>query len=368
MSHASKTWHLPGFSRLKYSGVFVLGALVFVLLGLPEFVEAQGSGGSFGGGDWGGGGGGGGGSYGGGSYGGGSYGGSSGGTYGGSVGGSAVGTGTSYSGGGASDESIIFFLVLFFLAAALIAWIIDSIETKAKSNAGGMRQWAQVDVTYVQIALDWRARAALQQKLDGMARFGKTKSTKGLASLLRRTAAQLLLMERSWLYSAIRDHSPAAPPLARAAFSRLATAARTRYQNEVVRSDRGELSAEAAKEYQPRSDEGDGVVVITVVLATPQELVLRGDPQDARRIRSVLQMFTSVKDLVALEVIWSPAVEEDRMSTAELEMIYPELKKIDEATIAGRIFCSYCAGPFAAELMKCPHCGAPVADTDVLKD
>ena len=33
---------------------------------------------------------------------------------------------------------------------------------------------------------------------------------------------------------------------------------------------------------------------------------------------------------------------------------------VDEATIAGRIFCSYCAGPFAAELMKCPHCGAPV--------
>ena len=47
------------------------------------------------------------------------------------------------------------------------------------------------------------------------------------------------------------------------------------------------------------------------------------------------------------------------MSTAELEAVYPHLQKIDERSIAGRVFCSYCRGPFAAELLTCPHCGAP---------
>ncbi len=64
--------------------------------------------------------------------------------------------------------------------------------------------------------------------------------------------------------------------------------------------------------------------------------------------------------MVALEVIWSPAAENDRMSSAELEVLYPELKKIDESTIAGRVFCGFCGGPFAAELLECTHCGAPL--------
>jgi len=35
------------------------------------------------------------------------------------------------------------------------------------------------------------------------------------------------------------------------------------------------------------------------------------------------------------------------------------LRLIDPESIAGRIFCSYCQGPFAMELLNCPHCGAP---------
>ena len=63
--------------------------------------------------------------------------------------------------------------------------------------------------------------------------------------------------------------------------------------------------------------------------------------------------------MVALEVVWSPAAENDRMSTAELEQFYPEMKLIDPNSIAGRVFCAYCNGPFPAELLNCPHCGAP---------
>lgn len=62
--------------------------------------------------------------------------------------------------------------------------------------------------------------------------------------------------------------------------------------------------------------------------------------------------------MVAVEVIWTPAEENDRLSSAELETLYPELRKIDEKSMTGRVFCASCAGPFAAELGACPHCGA----------
>ena len=47
------------------------------------------------------------------------------------------------------------------------------------------------------------------------------------------------------------------------------------------------------------------------------------------------------------------------MSSDELEARYPELTRL--TAIGGRVFCRYCAGPHAAELAKCPHCGAPTA-------
>ena len=66
-------------------------------------------------------------------------------------------------------------------------------------------------------------------------------------------------------------------------------------------------------------------------------------------------------DEAGIEVVWSPAAEDDRMSTAELEQHYPELEKLDEKAIAGRVFCAHCSGPFPMELLACPHCGAPVS-------
>jgi hypothetical protein len=82
---------------------------------------------------------------------------------------------------------------------------------------------------------------------------------------------------------------------------------------------------------------------------------------DAGQIRAALADRGALQgqQMVALEVIWSPAAENDRMSTAELESVYTELKLIDPNSIAGRIFCAYCSGPFPAELLNCPHCGAP---------
>jgi len=48
------------------------------------------------------------------------------------------------------------------------------------------------------------------------------------------------------------------------------------------------------------------------------------------------------------------------VSSIELEAKYPrpELIPITNALV-GKTFCTYCGGPFPAELVSCPHCGAP---------
>jgi hypothetical protein len=124
------------------------------------------------------------------------------------------------------------------------------------------------------------------------------------------------------------------------------------------------MQAQDAPAMRARSEEGEGTVVVTIVLATRRPM--QGmHLSDATQIRAALSDRGTVQgpQLVALEVIWSPAAENDRMSTAELEAVYPDLKLIDPNSIAGRIFCAYCNGPFAAELINCPHCGAPAENS-----
>lgn len=219
-------------------------------------------------------------------------------------------------------------------------------------------------VTALSIGLDWRARKQLQDQLKRLAETGDTRSPAGLAHLLSETVLALRRNEISWLYANYRDEGGLAPQNAQPTFARIAQDLRARFQSEVVRGASGQMQAQDAPAMRARGEEGEGTVVVSIVLATRRPM--QGfQLSDATQIRAALSDRGTVQgpQLVALEVIWSPAAENDRMSTAELESVYPELKLIDPNSIAGRIFCAYCNGPFAAELINCPHCGAPAENS-----
>ncbi len=334
-------------------------AAVWLLIGLglvavPVF--AQRTGGSFGGGSFGGGGGGGGGfhssggSFGGGSYGGGSYGGGY----------------HSYGGGGgglpcACSLPLLFIFVIVIITSRMRQSGLNS-PGGSYSPSHGARGWGQVDISAIQLGIDWRARRELQAQLERMAKSGQTSSQAGLASLLRETVLNIRRAEVSWLYAAVANYHPMSAASAEGIFRQLAVDARSRFREELVRNVDGSKSAQQASAMRARPEEGEGVVVVTLIVAARREILDVLETQDAGKIKALLDDMTAVANpqmLVAMEVIWSPAAENDRMSTAELETLYPHMKKIDEHSIAGRIFCDYCKGPYAAELLKCPHCGAP---------
>ena len=110
-----------------------------------------------------------------------------------------------------------------------------------------------------------------------------------------------------------------------------------------------------------RAEEGEGVVVVTFLVAAPMHLRDVGDASNLVALKHLVRQVVAIEaeNLSAIEVIWSPAEEDDRMSTAELEVLYPELRPLPRSSAVGRVFCAYCGGPFAGELEKCPHCGAP---------
>ncbi len=313
-------------------------------LALASTVSAQATGGSFGGGDFGGGGS---------DFGGGS---------------SDFGGGSSDFGGGGGGFSSAaahpvrtLFMIFIGLAIAGVRFYVRQ-QRRSGSLGHGARGWSQVDISALQLAIDWRARRELQSKLEQLAKSGQTSSRNGLATLLRETVVSLRRAELSWLYAAVANYHPMSAASAEGIFRQLGVDARSRFRRELVRNADGHRSEQDAGQMQARSEEGEGVVVVTLIVAARREIVDVLQADDASRIRGLLDNVIGVANpqlLVAMEVVWSPAAENDRMSTAELESLYPHLKKLDERSIAGRVFCEYCRGPFAAELLKCTHCGAP---------
>ncbi|MCC6876864.1 MAG: DUF1517 domain-containing protein [Sandaracinaceae bacterium] len=340
-------------------------------LSAPTVALAQSTGGSFGGGNWGSGGGGGGGSSGG-SWGGG--GGSSSGSWGGSGSGGSWGgsSGGTYRGGGGGGGIGLGGLccLAFFVGVVAVVVILSKRKGGGGPSAsvggagmGGYPLYSGHDAMHVSqlsLGIDWRARRDLQAQLKRLAETGDTRSPQGLANLLRETVLALRRAEMSWLYVGFKGMGPLAPMNAQSQFQQLATGLRAAFQHELVRGGGGQVQQQQGPDMQARSNEGQGLVVVHLLIAARRPLAQLANP-DANQIRMALdnRAALTADQLVALEVVWSPAAENDRMSSSELEQNYPDMRLIDPNSIAGRIFCTYCTGPFPMELLTCPHCGAP---------
>lgn len=375
-------------------GIFLGFLLALVLACVPA--QAQSTGGSFGGGNFGSGGGGSGsssGGGGGGSWGGGSTGG--GGSWGGgSRRGGYTGAGTSRDyrpsggtravrrgGGGRLGTVGIVGVVCVGVVFGLVVVVMIvrgarmKLPTGQHPGGGGgpspsgpaVGSYTGPNAMYVHrlsIGIDWRSRAQVQDTLKRLAETGDTSSPQGLANLLRESVLALRRSEMGWLYVARENLGSFAPQQAEQRFQQLATQMRASFRHEVVRAASGGVHSEDAPEMRAHPNEGQGTVVVHLIVVARRPLHMSPQP-DAGQIRAALDARAALTadQLVALEVVWSPAAENDRMSTAELEQNYPDMKLIDPTSIAGRIFCSYCQGPFAMELLKCPHCGAPAENS-----
>lgn len=216
----------------------------------------------------------------------------------------------------------------------------------------------KIGVSMVQVAIDARSRRFVQEALTKMVAASDTASKQGLARLLAAAARALTASKVAWIYCGSQRFDAMPPLEARATHTRVALDARARFQTELVRKTDGNTRTAQAPDLVAREHEGEGVVVVSLVVATYAKL--RAAPAArAADIEQLLADFAALSpaDLVALELIWSPAAENDRMSTDELEARYPELTRL--TAVGGRVFCGHCAGPHTAELTKCPHCGAP---------
>ncbi len=106
--------------------------------------------------------------------------------------------------------------------------------------------------------------------------------------------------------------------------------------------------------------EGQGLLVVSVLVGLTEGRDEREPIGTWAPLRRLVERLREIDSVPMLEVIWSPAKEDDRLSSAELEVLYPELERVGAARL-GRVVCESCKAVYAAELGACPSCGASAA-------
>lgn len=235
---------------------------------------------------------------------------------------------------------------LAFLALFALSWVFGRPRNAPATAAAG-----PFEVRRVSVAFDWTARRELQAALDRLASTLPLEGSEGRRAGARAVALELasrIAAARYATFQALRVAEHEAEPR----FSQLGVDLAARYQHE-----RGAVP----EGLKARSDEGEGLVVVSLIVATDAWMAPLPPRMDRHALHAALASLAAIASptVLGLEVIWSPAVEQDRMSSLELEALYPELQRLDADAALGRVACGYCSAPYPAELGRCPACGAP---------
>lgn len=178
----------------------------------------------------------------------------------------------------------------------------------------------------VTMAFDWNARPALQGVLKTLAET-PIETDRQRRDLVVELANELQTHSRSARYLHVKQLHGSPEEIERL-LQNEATALRARYSVETVGRSRKAVRVFA------RPIEGKGLLVVTVLLGYTHKLPLRHAWSSVDQSLRALRTGPPVQ---MLEVVWSPSEDNDRLSSAELEVLYPSSSRSTPASAAPRV-------------------------------
>jgi uncharacterized membrane protein len=261
-------------------------------------------------------------------------------------GGPSYGGGTSFfflpgfGGYGGYGGGVGLFGTIFVLAAVGIgaAMVIRAVRTHRKAAADG-GYWSDDDnddaavapgrayFYKLQLALGRSARS-IQDRLSEFAARGDTTTEAGLASLLQQSALEILRHKDSVRYAAAEARGPMTLTNAETAMNGVSLAERSRFQVERMRAADGRTARSDAPAEEGK--EALELVVVTLVAATRTKLERFRPVGNAEELAGLLSELGGIPPtgLLGLEVIGTPADENDSMTETDVMTTYPELRSV----------------------------------------
>jgi uncharacterized membrane protein len=254
----------------------------------------------------------------------------------------------------------MFFIIIVLIGIALSRRK-DSTMSYVPSN--GAFDSETFSLGALAIAFDASVRAQVQSELDRIAQSLQMQNTPDSLGNAARMMATTL---GNFAESAYMTHHALSEGLsmqtAQQQFQTAVDTERGRYIIETVRADAAGVRKVNAPSSTARVEEGGGFVVVTVLVCRRNRLTGFLPATNRQILRNDLQVLLAGPGaLQAMEVVWVPSDPNDVMSSAEMAVKFPTLRPIAPDARVGRRACAHCKSVYAAELGRCPNCGAPAS-------
>lgn len=224
-------------------------------------------------------------------------------------------------------------IIVLLLVIGFVVFVVVAIVRRRRMGGGGDSSAVDppVDVTLLQFGVQMQARS-IQDKLEKLAERTNADDEGSLAFAVRTLAMELTALSENVEYGSIQRLYQLPLPKAEDQFNLWASNERGKFNREVIRSGSQGVKRQQ-KEWQTdglRDEDGQLAVaeffVISVVLAS-RNTALPKDLRDHGQLAEVLDGLAGIRteQLVALEVVWSPAAMSDSMSREDMESRYPNL-------------------------------------------
>jgi uncharacterized membrane protein len=185
-----------------------------------------------------------------------------------------------------------------------------------------------VTVSKLQVALQSSA-LSLQSELSELTLEADTETTQGLRKLLEEAALVLLRNADNWTHVLGSSQTIDRREEAETVFNRLSIEERSKFSAETLTNVDGKIRQREVVE----SDRNQGTtayIVVTLLIGTADDRPLFGQIDSAQAMQEALKNVAAMRSdyLMVFELLWSPQVETDTLTEAELATEYADLVPI----------------------------------------
>jgi uncharacterized membrane protein len=211
-----------------------------------------------------------------------------------SYGGSYSSSYSSSGGGGGGSFGIIVFLIGGVVVVGIIA-----MAMKQHSGGGESYDYSSVvdpyypvdsaDVSVLRIAVDGRARKFIQTELARIAKAADTSTEEGRLVMLHEVCLMLRRVRDAWVYGGAVNEPMRALGAAKVTFDKHVNDARARFTKETISNVQGQVTQSDGGQFTPRSDEGAGLILVSLIVAARSELFTVSQIGDGEDLRKALE-------------------------------------------------------------------------------
>jgi uncharacterized membrane protein len=185
-----------------------------------------------------------------------------------------------------------------------------------------------VTVSKLQVALRSSVHS-LQSELSELSLEADTQNPEGLSQLLEASALALLRNSENWTHVLGSSQTISTREEAETIFKRLSIEERSKFSAETLTNINGKIRQRELVESNPDEEPG-AYIVVTLLIGTADDQPLFTQIDSAQAMQEALKKVASMRSdyLMVFELLWSPQVETDTLTKAELATEYADLVAI----------------------------------------